>query len=170
MLKHPKIDIRLNTDYFASKEEIIPSKATIYCGPVDSYFNYKLGQLPWRSLHFDFRSYQNTTIQACVQINYPEVSVPYTRTVEIKHATGQTTPNTTISYEYSRAEGDPYYPIPSQDARVMYEKYKILADNENETKNVFFSGRLAEYTYINMDQAIEKALETAKLVWSRINV
>jgi UDP-galactopyranose mutase len=168
ILTHPNIDLYLNTDYKDIRDQEKPKYATIYCGPIDAYFNYSLGHLPWRSLEFEFKSYENATIQDCVQINYPELNIPYTRSVEIKHATGQTVPNTTISYEYPRAVGDPYYPIPNPNAKKLYLKYKELADLEQKNTKVYFSGRLAEYTYINMDQAIEKGLETAKMILERL--
>lgn len=162
MLSHPKIEVHLEFDYLSQRAEFKPKLGTIYTGPIDLYFEKRFGLLPWRSLEFDFRNFNQEFVQPCVQINYPELSVPYTRSVEIKHATGQKIPSTTISYEYPRAHGDPYYPIPNDDNQKLYLKYRELAAQETTANSVHFAGRLAEYTYINTDQAIERGLEIAK--------
>jgi UDP-galactopyranose mutase len=158
MIDHPNIEVRLETDFQDIRNEITPNKATVYCGPVDEYFDCKLGKLAWRSLEFDFVEYKEEYKQPCVQINYPNEH-GYTRSVEIKHVTQQKTPNTVISYEYPRAKGDPYYPIPADENQELYLKYKEMADNEKEENKVYFCGRLATYRYINTDEVIEKALE-----------
>jgi UDP-galactopyranose mutase len=119
-------------------------------------FNYQLGSLPWRSLDFDFRNYDQEFKQPCVQINYPN-DHEYTRTVEIKHVTAQQAPNTVVSYEYSKATGDPYYPVPDIQNQKLLARYRELAEGEKRN-NVYFAGRLAEYRYLNTDEAIERAL------------
>ena len=162
IITHPKIDLKLGVDFIQSRDEFNPKHATIYTGAVDEYFECKLGTLPWRSLEFEFKNFKEEYVQPCVQINYAAYDVPHTRTVEIKHATGQKLPSTTISYEYPKAKGDPYYPIPSPESAQLYEKYKELANQEAKNNNVHFIGRLAEYTYINTDQAIEKGFEIAQ--------
>lgn len=159
MINHPNIEVRLSTDFNSIKNSIKPNKATVYGGPVDEYFDCSLGKLAWRSLEFDFVEYKQEFKQPCVQINYPN-DHGYTRSVEIKHVTQQKCDNTVISYEYPRAEGDPYYPIPAEENQVLYAKYKELADKEQAENNVYFCGRLATYRYINMDEVMEKALET----------
>ena len=159
MVDHPNIRIMLQTDYRTIKESVKPRKATIYCGPVDEYFNHSLGRLPWRSLEFEFVEFPQEYKQPCVQINYPNEH-EYTRTVEIKHVTGQKHPRTVVSYEYPRAEGSPYYPVPAPENRSLYQKYEALAEEETRRANVFFCGRLATYRYMNTDEAIESALKT----------
>lgn len=160
MLTSPLIEVRLGTDYADVRETVEPRVATVYCGPLDAYFGCDLGRLPWRSLAFKFEEHDREFVQPCVQINYPDAAVPYTRTVEIKHATGQEHPRTVVSREYSRAEGDPYYPIPAPEYEALAERYRRRAEIERRRRRVYFAGRLARYLYINTDQAIEMALET----------
>ena len=166
MITHPNIEVLLNTDYDALKDKIKPAVATIYTGQIDEYFDFKLGKLPWRSLHFEFKEEPQEFVQPCVQINYPNEH-DYTRTVEIKHVTRQIHPHTVISYEYPRAEGDPYYPIPMEKNAALYDQYKALADEETVNNNVYFCGRLAEYKYFNTDEVIERALLTFNLIKER---
>lgn len=164
MLSHPSIKVLHGVDYLSDRQLVQPKVATIYSGPVDAYFDHKYGALPWRSLEFDFKNFETEFLQPCVQLNYPEISVAYTRSVEIKHVTGQRSLSTTVSFEYPRAKGDPYYPIPNAENDALYKKYKQLADAETKSKQVLFAGRLAEYTYINTDQAIERGQAAAKFV------
>jgi UDP-galactopyranose mutase len=159
MVNHPNIDLKLETDYDEVKHKIKATKATIYTGPIDEYFDCQLGKLPWRSLEFNFVEKDLEFEQPCVQINYPNEH-DYTRTVEIKHVTGQVHPKTVISYEYPKAEGDPYYPIPMEKNQQLYLQYKKLAEQETADHNVFFCGRLAEYKYYNTDEVLELALRT----------
>jgi len=166
MIDHPDIELRLGIDYRELRNTIEPGKFTIYTGPIDEYFNYKLGKLPWRSLEFEFKEEPVEQYQPCVQVNYPNEH-DYTRTVEIKHVTAQKHPHTVISYEYPRAEGDPYYPIPRDVNKELYDKYKSLADKETEDNNVYFCGRLAEYKYFNTDEVLERALNTFSIIKER---
>lgn len=166
MLDHPNIEVRLETDYNDIKDTITPEFATVYAGPIDEYFGHKYGKLPWRSLEFEFKKVDKELVQPCVQINYPNEH-DYTRTVEIKHVTKQQHPATVISYEYPRAEGDPYYPIPRDVNKELYEKYRELGEKETEENSVYFCGRLAEYTYYNTDQVIERALSTFENIKQR---
>jgi UDP-galactopyranose mutase len=159
MIAKPEVKVLLNTDFDEIRHAIKPKRATLYTGPIDQYFAYEYGRLPWRSLEFDFRQYHQEFVQPCVQINYPNDFL-YTRTVEIKHVTRQIHPHTVISYEYPKSSGDPYYPVPAPENRALYERYRGLADHEQRTKNVFFAGRLARYTYINTDEAVEMGLAT----------
>lgn len=159
MVDHPNIDLQLETNYDEVKHKIKATKATIYTGPIDEYFDCQLGKLPWRSLEFNFVEKDLEFEQPCVQINYPNEH-DYTRTVEIKHVTGQVHPKTVISYEYPKAEGDPYYPIPMEKNQQLYLQYKKLAEQETADHNVFFCGRLAEYKYYNTDEVLELALRT----------
>ena len=114
-------------------------------------------------MDISFKEFKEAYKQPCVQINYPNEH-PYTRSVEIKHVTKQQSDNTVISYEVPTWEGDPYYPVPADDNAALFKKYWELAEKENQDNKVYFSGRLARYTYINTDEAIEMALETAEQI------
>lgn len=158
MIANKNIQVMLNEDYLANKNTLPkPTIATIYTGPIDAYFNNIYGKLPWRSLRFEAETYNQDFVQPCVQINYPSMEIPYTRTVEIKHVTKQQIDKTTVIKEFSVADGDPYYPIPRKENSDLYERYKKLADEEQQKNKVYFAGRLARYTYINTDEAIEEA-------------
>lgn len=159
MINSPLISVMLQTDYKDIKPFINPLIATVYTGPIDEYFDYKLGKLPWRSLDFELKEFPQEYKQDCVQINYPN-DFDYTRTVEIKHVTKQKSWNTVISYEYSKSFGDPYYPIPEAKSTDLYNQYEELASMEEVKNNVFFVGRLAKYRYYNTDQVIEEAIKT----------
>jgi len=156
MINNKKINVRLNTDYQKIKNKIKPNFATIYTGPPDYFFNFKYGKLDWRSLIFKFQTYKRKNIQGCVQINYPNEH-RYTRKVEIKHVTKQKTKYSTLSFEYPRSKGDPYYPINNKKNKRIFDKYKKLI-KLSEKKDIFFEGRLAQYKYLNMDEVIERAL------------
>ncbi|MFT5479851.1 MAG: UDP-galactopyranose mutase [Bacteroidia bacterium] len=161
MIDNELIDLKLEADFFLIKEEIKPALATIYTGPIDLYFDYQFGKLPWRSLDFEFTFHSGELVQPCVQINHPN-SHDYTRSVEIKHITQQEHLGTVVCKEYPRAKGEPYYPIPTTSNKELYLKYKTLAKAETLQNKVFFTGRLAQYTYINTDEAIEMALKLAE--------
>lgn len=156
MISDKKISVQLNTSFEKIKNEIKPKIATVYSGPPDEYFNYKFGKLAWRSLDFKFKTLKKRKVQECVQINYPNER-DYTRRVEIKHVTKQKSNYTSISYEYPKSGGDPYYPINNYKNNKRFQKYKNLMKNE-EKKRIFFEGRLAQYKYLNMDEVIERAL------------
>ena len=153
MLSHPNIKIMLNTDY---KEivDVIPYKTMIYTGPIDSYFNYCYGRLPYRSIEFRFETHDMECFQSTGTINFPNEH-PYTRITEFKYLTGQKHHKTSIVYEYPQAEGDPYYPIPRPENAEIYKKYHSLA---NTMTNTYFTGRLATYKYYNMDQVVAQSL------------
>ena len=159
MIDHPKIRVRLSTGFENVRSRLRPRIATVYTGPVDAYFDYRFGRLPWRSLEFDFKVFHQKFVQPCVQINYPN-DHEYTRSAEIKHITLQKIERTVVSYEYPRSYGDPYYPVPAGENRLLYQKYEDLMHIEQKKKKVFFSGRLARYTYINTDEAVQMALDT----------
>ncbi len=153
MLSHPNIKIMLNTDY---KEivDIIPYHRLIFTGPIDSYFNYCYGRLPYRSIEFRFDTFDKETFQATGTINFPNEH-PYTRITEFKYLTGQIHHKTSIVYEYPTADGDPYYPIPRRENTELYKKYQALADSMS---NTYFTGRLGTYKYYNMDQVVAQSL------------
>jgi len=159
MLSHPNIKIMLNTDY---KEvmDFIPHKSLIYTGPIDSFFNYCYGKLPYRSIEFRFETHDQEFYQQTGTVNYPS-NQPYTRITEFKYLTGQKHSKTSIVYEYPKAEGDPYYPIPRPENMEIYKKYRLLAAT---IPNTYFTGRLGTYKYYNMDQVVAQALSTFKKI------
>ena len=133
----------------------------IYTGPIDEYFDFRFGKLPYRSLKFDHQTLDQEQFQPVAVVNYPSPDVPYTRISEYKHLTGQEAPVTTITYEYPSAEGDPYYPIPRPENQELFKKYEALGD---ATEGVTFVGRLATYRYYNMDQIVGQALATFRRI------
>ena len=156
MLDHPLIEKSLGTDYREVKDEI-DAAHTIYTGPIDEYFDWRFGKLPYRSLRFVHSTIDKEQFQPVAVVNYPHPDVPYTRISEYKHMTGQEHAKTTITLEYPSAEGDPYYPIPRPENQELFKKYEALAD---ATPGVTFVGRLATYRYYNMDQIVGQALAT----------
>src|SRR4028119_526058 len=159
MLSHPNIKVMLNTDY-REIEGFIPYGEMIYTGPVDSYFNYCYGKLPYRSLEFKFETIEAEKFQETGTVNYPNEH-PYTRITDFKYLTGQKHPKTTIVYEYPKAEGDPYYPVPRPENADIYKKYQQLT---TAMTNTYFVGRLATYKYYNMDQCVAQALTIYKQI------
>jgi UDP-galactopyranose mutase len=156
MLDHSNIKIMLNTDFREIAGDVRYDKL-IYTGPIDEYFNFRHGKLPYRSLDFHHETKDEERFQPVAVVNYPAEDVPYTRITEYKHLTGQTHRQTSISYEFPSSEGDPYYPVPKAENQELYRKYLALAQ---ETPNVEFVGRLATYRYYNMDQVVAQALAT----------
>ena len=155
MLDHPNIKVLLNCDY-REVEKDIPFREMIYTGPVDTYFDYCYGKLPYRSLEFKHETHEQPVFQQAPVVNYPNEQ-PYTRVTEFKYLTGQEHTRTSVVYEFPKAEGDPYYPVPRKENAALYAKYKALAD---KTPGVTFVGRLATYKYYNMDQIVAQALTT----------
>jgi UDP-galactopyranose mutase len=157
MLANPSINLMLQTDY---KQVIdsIPYKHMIYTGPIDSYFDYCYGKLPYRSLEFKFETIESETFQPTGTVNYPNEQA-YTRITDFKYLTGQKHPKTTVVYEFPKAEGDPYYPIPRPENADIYRKYQQLAA---QMENTYFVGRLATYKYYNMDQVVAQSLTLFK--------
>ena len=166
MLQHRKIRILLNCEFADVADLVSPRFATVYCGPIDEYFGHRFGRLPYRSLRFAFVPFQTEWRQPCVQINYPN-DFDYTRSVEIKHVTGQRHPETVISYETPAATGEPFYPVPRTESRALYERYRQLAEVETERNRVYFCGRLAQYRYFNTDEVIQEALQCFQAIRRR---
>ena len=160
MLDHPNITVMTGTDY-AEVRDRLPHRRTIWTGPVDEFFEFRFGKLPYRSLRFEHRTLEQEWFQPCGTVNYPLEDVPYTRISEYKHLTGQVHPRTTITVEYPAAEGDPYYPVPRPENAELYKRYEALAD---ATPDVWFVGRLATYRYYNMDQVVAQALATFRRI------
>ncbi|GJQ48158.1 MAG: UDP-galactopyranose mutase [Candidatus Kuenenia stuttgartiensis] len=154
MLDNKNIHILLNTDY----KEIIASvkfDKLIFTGPIDYFFDYMHGKLPYRSLDFRFETLNTEKYQNAAVVNFPN-DHDYTRITEFKHFYFQKHEQTTICFEYPKDDGEPYYPVPMPVCQEIYIKYKKEAD---KLKNVYFIGRLAEYRYLNMDQVILEALK-----------
>jgi UDP-galactopyranose mutase len=160
MLAHPNIKVLLNADY-REVQQSIAFEQMIYTGPVDDFFEYKAGKLPYRSLEFRHETKDVRRFQAVGTVNYPNEQ-PFTRITEFKHLTGQEHEKTSIVYEIPKAEGDPYYPVPRPENAALYAKYKEMAA---ATPKVHFVGRLATYKYYNMDQVVAQALT----LFSRLN-
>jgi len=154
LLDHPNIDVLLGADYRELKDEI-DAGHIVYTGPIDEYFDFRFGKLPYRSLRFEHRTEDKEQFQPVAVVNYPHPDVPYTRITEYKHLTGQRHARTSLTYEYPSARGDPYYPIPRPENQALFKRYEALAD---ATAGVTFVGRLATYRYYNMDQVVGQAL------------
>ncbi|MGX9147956.1 UDP-galactopyranose mutase [Mesorhizobium sp. 128a] len=155
MVDHPNIKIMLQTDYRDVRDSI-PFRRMIYTGPIDEYFDWRLGALPYRSLRFHHVTLDQEQFQPVAVVNYPQTEA-YTRITEYKHLTGQQSPKTSLTYEYPTDIGDPYYPVPRAENEVLYKRYEALA---SDVRDVWFVGRLATYRYYNMDQVVGQALAT----------
>jgi UDP-galactopyranose mutase len=160
MLDRPTIDVRLGVDY-RDVANGVQARHTVFTGPIDEYYNYRYGRLPYRSLAFDFEVFPVPQLQEAACINEPDERIPYTRTTEYKFLTGQQAQRTIVSREYPRSDGDPFYPIPCAESRDLYQRYATLAKNEAQ---VTFAGRLGEYKYFNMDQVVASALAKIEML------
>jgi UDP-galactopyranose mutase len=156
ILDHPNIDLLLGVDYQEARSAY-PHDHLVFTGPIDEYFGYRYGKLPYRSLRFRHETVDQERFQDVAVVNYPSEDVPYTRVTEYKHLTGQIAPKSSITYEYPAAEGDPYYPIPRPENQALFKRYEALAIAQTD---VTFVGRLATYRYYNMDQVVGQALAT----------
>ncbi len=154
MLANPNIHILLQTDY-KNIIENISFDHMIYTGPIDYFFDYVHGKLPYRSLIFEYETLPMEYYQEVGTVNYPN-DYDFTRITEFKHLTGQKHPWTSIAREYPVAEGEPYYPVPTEINQELYHRYKSEAQ---KLTSVHFLGRLAEYRYYSMDQVIGKAFQ-----------
>ena len=163
------IEVRLNTDYLENKEELDAlAEKVIYTGPVDAYFDYKLGTLEYRSVCFETELLDKPNFQGNAAVNYTDRETPWTRIIEHKwfefgkDDNGNDLPKTVISREYSsewKPGVEPYYPVNDEKNNALYGKYNVLADGEEKT---IFGGRLGEYRYYDMDAVILRALSLAK--------
>jgi UDP-galactopyranose mutase len=158
MLSNKNIHIMLNTD-FKDVYDAITYEKMIYTGPIDYFFENQYGRLPYRSLEFDFQTLDVEHFQETSQVNYPN-NYDYTRITEFKHFVPTESSKTTIAFEYPKdyieGENEPYYPIPRADNQSLFDRYNSLA--KELYGRVYFAGRLAEYKYYNMDQAVASAL------------
>lgn len=155
ILNHKNIEVILNTDYKKIVNDIKFDKM-IYTGPIDYFFDYIHGKLPYRSIRFEWESMQVEHYQETAQINHVDTRNSYTRVIEHKYLSGNNTKVTTISREYPQIDGEPFYPIPNEENRKLYNLYKKETE---KTSSVFFCGRLAEYQYYNMDQVVANTLK-----------
>ena len=158
ILDHPNITVQLGVD-FADVRQRGGWGHMVYTGPIDAYFDHCYEPLPYRSLRFEHEHLAGTEqYQPVGTVNYPNDHA-YTRITEFKHLTGQQHAGTSIVREYPQAQGDPYYPIPSDESEALFKRYQALAEAE---QGVTFVGRLAEYRYYNMDQVVAAALAAAQ--------
>lgn len=160
MLDHENITVMTGTEYADIHRDSLAAH-TIFTGPIDEYFGYRFGRLPYRSLKFQHETHDISRVQPVAVVNYPSEAVPYTRVTEYKHLTGQIHPKTSISYEFACADGDPYYPIPRPENQALYKQYEALA---RARADVTFVGRLGTYKYFNMDQVVGQALATYRRI------
>jgi UDP-galactopyranose mutase len=157
MLDHPNITLSLGCDY-RDVMRTVRYKEVIFSGPVDEFFGFRYGELPYRSLRFEHKTFNTEFLQPVAVVNYPN-DHQYTRITEFKHLTGQVHPKTSVVYEFPASQGDPYYPVPTPENGALYKRYAELAA---ATKRVHFVGRLATYRYYNMDQVVAQALTLCK--------
>lgn len=160
------VEVRLNTDYLAHKEELDAlAEKVIYTGPIDAYFGYQLGALEYRSVRFETEVLDMPNFQGNAAVNYTDRETPWTRIIEHKwfqfgkDEEGRELPKTVISREYSsewKVGDEPYYPVNDERNGELYRQYKALAEKEGK---VIFGGRLGEYKYYDMDQVIAAALD-----------
>lgn len=155
IVAHPNIEVKLNTDYKEIVDNVEFDKM-IYTGPIDYFFDYKFGKLPYRSIRFEWENYERDKFQEVAQVNYTDNSDSFTRVVEHKYLSGQVINITSISREYSQKNGDPFYPIPNGENNLIFELYNNV---KNKIENVELIGRLAEYKYYNMDQVVGRILQ-----------
>jgi UDP-galactopyranose mutase len=163
MLDQKGVEVELGVDFEDVRQEAVYDRL-IFTGPIDEYFDFRYGKLPYRSLKFRHETLDREWLQPVGTVNYPAESTPYTRISEYKHMTGQAIGRTTITYEFPTAEGDPYYPVPRAENQALYKKYEALA---LDTPGVHFVGRLATYRYYNMDQVVGQALATFRRIAER---
>ncbi len=161
MLAHPRIEVRLATDFGETGGRRLADQV-IYTGPIDAYFGYRFGALPYRSLRFEHEHIEGLArYQPVGTVNFPNDHA-YTRITEFKHLTGQQASGTSIVREYPQAAGEPFYPIPRPENESLFKRYAALAAAE---PHVHFVGRLAEYRYYNMDQVVGAALALIEKRW-----
>ncbi|MDY6459286.1 UDP-galactopyranose mutase [Acinetobacter faecalis] len=155
LLNHPNIEVKLATEFKDILNENVDFDHMVYTGPIDAFYDFKFGHLPYRSLRFEHEHLENKEqYQSVGTVNYPN-DFDFTRITEFKHLTGQKHSSTSIVREYPIDAGDPYYPIPRDENEKLFKQYQALANNEEK---VTFVGRLAEYRYYNMDQVVGAAL------------
>jgi UDP-galactopyranose mutase len=164
MLDHPNIQVELGADFFDMRERV-DARHIVYTGPVDAFYAYCYGRLPYRSLRFEHEHLPDTEwYQTVGTVNFPNDHA-YTRTTEFKHLTGQQHRGTSLVREFPQAEGDPYYPVPRPENELLFKRYEALAEQEQD---VTFVGRLAQYRYYNMDQCVGAALKSVEYILEKM--
>ena len=157
------IPVRLHTDFLPRREELSAlAERVLYTGPIDAYFDYRLGALEYRSLRFETELLDTDNYQGNAVVNYTDAETPYTRIIEHKHFVYGTQPKTVITREYSaewRPGDEPYYPVNDGKNAALYQAYRELAQRE---QRVIFGGRLGEYRYYDMDQVVRAALDCVR--------
>jgi len=167
MLKHDNIEVILNMsfDEFKNNNDINKFKGIIYTGAIDHYFSSLHGNLEYRSIDFKIQKFYNIGYyQPNSVVNYPETKYDFTRIIEYKHFLHQKSDHTIIISETTNDDGEPYYPVLNNKNVELYKKYQEQALIEEQNKNVYFVGRLANYKYFNMDETIKNALEYYKII------
>jgi len=161
ILDHHNIHVELNTAYDdVDAGKVADAEGVIYTGPIDEYFKKAHGSLEYRSIDFKIEKlFDKGYFQPNSVVNYPSPDAPFTRIVEYKHFLHQASPHTIIVSETTNDTGPAYYPVPNEQNMSLYERYRIMAEKEELEKNVYFVGRLANYKYFNMDQAVRNALD-----------
>ena len=158
LLDDTNIQVEVGVDYQAVAARL-NVRHTVYTGPIDGYFGYCFGRLPYRSLRFEHEHLADMSqYQPVGTVNYPN-DYEYTRITEFKHLTGEKAAGTSVVREYPQAEGDPYYPVPRPENEALFKRYEDLARKET---GVTFVGRLAQYRYYNMDQCVGAALKASE--------
>ncbi|MGE5526323.1 MAG: UDP-galactopyranose mutase [Rhodospirillaceae bacterium] len=166
MLDNRNIDVEVNVDFFRVRSRI-RARHVVYTGPIDAYFDYCHGRLPYRSIEFEHAHLARMkSYQPVGTVNFPNDHA-YTRITEFRHLTGQAHSGTSIVKEYPRDDGDPYYPVPRPENERLFKRYEALA---KQASNVTFVGRLAQYRYYNMDQCVGAALKAAEGILERIGI
>jgi UDP-galactopyranose mutase len=164
MLDHPNISVELGADFFELRDRV-EARHIVYTGPVDAFYAYCYGHLPYRSLRFEHEHLADTEwYQSVGTVNFPNDHA-YTRTTEFKHLTGQQHRGTSLVREYPQADGDPYYPVPRPENELLFKRYEALAEQEQD---VTFVGRLAQYRYYNMDQCVGAALKSVEYILEKM--
>jgi UDP-galactopyranose mutase len=168
ILAQPGIEVSLGTRFEDVRDEV-GYRQLVYTGPIDAFFDYRFGELPYRSLEWELRSEPTPDgglVLPAASVNYPSEDVPHTRVTEFRWLTGQSPhASSTLAVEFPRSEGDPYYPIPHESTRALYRKYEALGA---ELPDVTFVGRLARYQYLNMDQVVGQALSAFAKMGGRL--
>jgi UDP-galactopyranose mutase len=164
MLDHPNISVEVGADFFQLRDRV-EARHIVYTGPVDAFYAYCYGHLPYRSLRFEHEHLADTEwYQSVGTVNFPNDHA-YTRTTEFKHLTGQQHRGTSLVREYPQADGDPYYPVPRPENELLFKRYEALAEQEQD---VTFVGRLAQYRYYNMDQCVGAALKSVEYILEKM--
>lgn len=157
MLNHDNISVSLGTPY--ARYAVHLAEQVIWTGPIDQFFDYRYGKLPYRSARFVFEHTMEEDRQGVPVINHPAERFPYTRCAEFKHLTGQQHPGTSVAWERPCADGEPYWPVPTEASAALYRQYAELA---RQTPNVHFCGRLGSYKYLDMWQVVAQALRLSR--------